>query len=675
MNKMKSKLSWLSGICILLCLQVYPQSHRLVQTAGYDLPDTAALSRALNKAYDLREKATDSSIAIYNSVLKTSTQYNYNQGIANALLGLSRDYSIKSEHRKAYAYGHQALAYCGTDTKGHEIEANVYLSMAQSFYYEGKYDSCAWYRYKTLNLVESNQVEDSKIQMSAYGSVLQFWMNAHGDIEHDKYIQQLMNHINAIEVKAIAARDSNLLVSIYFRKAGYYENTRQRDSSRYYCRLTADLGKRMQVTPSVVVASLLNMAISYLEDHESAKATACIQEAFNEIPPQNRSGNRYLIFSAFALGEALYQQKKYDKAISVLQGAIAKADSLHILPMTEYAHKTLAQTYDAVSNHSKAAEHWRLYAEISDSLVKDKKMELVYNVEMKYRIADKDRELARKELSIALNEARLRSKNLWIGGITTGFIVITLLGLLLYRNTKHKNTLQAEKIRNLHQEVQISSLQAMIAGEEKERSRIARDLHDSVSGTLATIRTRLSSVFRKQAPEPTISAEFTEILQLLEEASIELRKTAHNLMPEILLQEGLAKASLLFCERVRKGHLLEINTEIWGEPKNLSKNFELTAYRIIQELVHNILKHARASQALVQIVFHDSLLCITVEDNGAGMPANNPIGSDGMGLKSIRERVHSLNGQMDIASSPGNGTSIYIELSSINTNTRQNAGE
>jgi signal transduction histidine kinase len=673
MNMKKSKLLWLQSICILVSLNAYPQSTLPFKAAGYDVPDTATINRAMEKAFELREKATDSSIYLYTALLKTCTAQHYAMGIGNAMLGLSRAFSIKNEYQQSYSYAHSALTYCADDTKGHELEANIYLCLAQSFYYEGKYDSCAWYRYKTLNLVESNKISDIKIQMSAYGSVLQFWMNAHGDITHDRYIQQLMEHINEIEVKAHAAKDSSLLTSIYFRKAGYYENTRQRDSSRYYCRLTIELGRRLKVTPSIIVASLLNISVSYLQDEQPGKALPYIMAAIEEVPGPNKSANRYTVFSNFALGDAYYQQKKYAKAVIILQDALKKADSLHVLPMTEYAHQTLAKTYDATHDYSKAAEHWRLYALISDSLVKDKKMELVYNVEMKYRIAEKDRELAQKQLSIARNEARLRSKNFLIGGISTGTVVIILLGLLLYRNTKHKQRLQAEKIRNLHQEVQISSLQAMIAGEEKERSRVARELHDGMGGTLATIRTRLSSVFRKQPPAPETSEEFTEILQLLEEASVELRKTAHNLMPEILLQEGLAKASLLFCERVRKGHLLEINTEIWGEPKNLSKNFELSAYRIIQELVHNILKHARASQALVQIVFHDSLLCITVEDNGAGMPAHNQ--SDGVGLKSIRERVHSLNGQMDIASTPGKGTSIYIEMSTISTNMRQNVSE
>lgn len=662
---------------LLILLFTLPAASQTKQeqanTAVTSLADSVIVNHILQQAFPLRESLPDSSFQLYSRALALAQKIAYARGIADAYLGLSRISGILNKYKEAIDYAYKALAWCTDKITGHEQEVNIYQSMAQVYYYSGKYDSCAWYRYKALNIAESDPNISIQAQMRTYGSVLQFWMNAHDDILHDKYIQQLMDRINAIEKKAVLNGDSALLVSIYFQKEAYYENIRLRDSSRYYCRLTVDMGRRQGVTPSVIVATLLNMSISYLQDNQPAKALPLINEAIAEIPAQNKSNNRYKVFASFALGEAYYQQRKYEAAIAEIEDGLVRATEIRMLAYTDYAHKTLAKTFDAIQNYSQSATHWRLYADIRDSLVKDKKMELVYNVEMRYRIADKERELAQKELSIARNESRLRIQKFWIGGILSGTLLIILLSLLLYRNNKHKQKLQSEKIRNLHQELQISSLQAMIAGEEKERSRIARELHDGMGGILATIRTRLSYVFRKLAPQAETLPDCNEILQLLEEASAELRKTAHNLMPEILLREGLAKASLLFCERVRKGHMLEINTEIWGEVRRLPKDFELTAYRIIQELIHNTLKHARATQALVQIVFHDSILCITVEDNGTGIPGNNWQQSEGMGLKTIQDRVRSLNGQIDVASSAGKGTSVYIELNIITT--RQNVME
>lgn len=675
---MKNKRRLCPWLLLIVSLTAYinmPAQQSAIQPANYQslLKDTAAINRMMKAGYPLRESNPDSSLRLYSIALNSSKQINYNYGIANSLLGIARVYSILNQDSAALSCSYTGLTYCTDPKTMHELQVNIYHCMAQVFYYAGKFDSCAWYRYQALNVIESSNDVGIQAQMRGYGSVLQFWMNVHNDIQHDRYIQSIMEHINVLEKKAIADRDSNVLENIYFQKEAYYENIRKRDSSRYYCQLTIDLGKRLKVTPSVIIATLLNSSITYLEDNQPEKAIPLIKEALNEIPEQNKLGNRYYIFGHFALGEAYRRQKKYQAAIKETVPALATAVKVHMFAYTDYAHKSLAQTYDALNAHKEAAEQWRLYAEVVDSLVKDRKMELVYNVEMRYRIADKEREIAQKELSIARNESRLRIQRFWIGGILSGTCLIILVGLLLYRNSKHKHKLQTEKIRNLHQELQIASLQAMIAGEEKERSRVARELHDGMGGTLATIRTRLSYTFRKITSTGETTEDLNEILQLLEDASVELRKTAHNLMPEILLREGLAKASLLFCERVRKGHMLEINTEIWGEVRRLPKDFELTAYRIIQELIHNTLKHARATQAMVQIVFHDSLLCITVEDNGTGMVAAHWQQGDGMGLRTIEERVKSLNGQIDIASSPGKGTSIYIELNIITT--RQNVME
>jgi len=624
--------------------------------------DTASINKALKKAGSLWEATPDKGKQLYQATLEASRSIKYNNGIARSLHGLGMCYSYANEEEKALTYTHRALAYCEDNAAGHKLTAQLYLLLSETYYYKGRYDSCAYYRYAALGELEANNIREPRMQMKVYCSILQFWLNAHEDIGNDPHIQQVMHQVGVLEQQALASGDSSLLMNIYFYKGGYFNNIGQNDSARYYCSRNLQMARALKVSPSIPVGTLLNIAITWIEDKQPEKAIECIQKAVEEIPRQARPSNRQLLFAQIFLGEAYVEQKEYEKAIAATMPALHRADSMHIIHITDHAHKTLADAYEAMGRYKEAAEHRRLYSVVRDSLMKAEKLELVYNVEMKYRIADKNKELAQKELAIARNESRLKTKNFWIIAISAGLVLISLLSLLLYRNNRHKQKLQGEKIRNLRQEVQITSLHAMIAGEEKERSRIARELHDGMGGTLASIRTRLSAVFRRYAGTDATN-DFLELMQLLEEASADLRKTAHNLMPEILLNEGLAKASLLFCERVHKGHQLKIHAEVWGDPRPLPGDLELTAYRIIQELVHNILKHAGATEATVQLVFHESQLCITVEDNGAGMPPRDVMGNtEGMGLQTIRERVHLLNGQIDIASTPGQGTSIYIEL-------------
>jgi signal transduction histidine kinase len=207
--------------------------------------------------------------------------------------------------------------------------------------------------------------------------------------------------------------------------------------------------------------------------------------------------------------------------------------------------------------------------------------------------------------------------------------------------------------------MEIERLQAAMTGEERERSRIARELHDGVGGLLSAAKMNLEFA-RSNVPE-SIKEDMATSVLLIQEAATELRKVAHNMMPALLLEEGLPKAIKLFCENLSTRDSTKIVFQMLGVPQKLNPAFELHVYRIVQELVHNIIKHAKAESALVQIAFSDDGgLNITVEDNGVGLPENRS--AAGMGFKSIAERLKVLNGKMDVESSVGCGTSIYIEL-------------
>jgi len=645
-----------------LCLTLLPCCMNLLSlgVAMATPPDTASVNVIIKKADALREQAIDSAILLYNQAVKCSQQLEYNWGLAKAYFGLSRSYNNKEDRERSVYFARQTLAWCPDNVQGHELISAIYLALSETFYYQSRYDSCSYYRYAALRELENNKVPNPRAQLRVLCSILQFWLNAHEDIHNDLYIKEVVQRINGIERSALAANDSTLLMTIYFHKAGYYNNIGQNDSARYYCDRHLKLGQALHASPSMTIATLLNIGLTYMDDNLPERALHYFQKALAEIPLQRRHENRYAIFANIFQGEAYCKQRNWEKAIALTEPALANANSLKIIHLTDHAHKTLAEAYEGLGQYKKANEHRKQYSLLRDSLQLVQKLEMIYDMEVKYRLSDKDKQLAQQELSIERNESRIRSKNFWIIAISAGFLLISLISILIYRNNYHKQTLQAEKIRNLRQEIQIASLQAMVNGEEKERSRIARELHDGIGGTLGAIRTRVSAMVRKYKTAHT-NDDFTELMQMLEEASADLRKTAHNLMPEILLQEGLAKASQLFCERLRKGHSLQINTEIWGKVRRLPGDVELTAYRIIQELLHNILKHAGASQALVQIVFHESQLCITVEDNGRGMPAN-AVPKEGIGLQTIRERVRLMNGQIDTVSTPGQGTSVYIEL-------------
>jgi len=195
-------------------------------------------------------------------------------------------------------------------------------------------------------------------------------------------------------------------------------------------------------------------------------------------------------------------------------------------------------------------------------------------------------------------------------------------------------------------------------GEEKERSRIAKDLHDGVAGMLAAVKMHFSSM--PAADELAHTEGYQQGMRLLNEATLEIRKTSHNLMPEVLLQHGLDEALRRYCNNVNNSRTLQLQYDSWGEISRFADNFELSVYRIVQELILDIIKHSKATQALVQLNQHDELLTLSIEDNGIGFSKTN--GSEGMGLQSLQSRIRAMNGKLEIESSEQSGVSAWLEF-------------
>lgn len=153
--------------------------------------------------------------------------------------------------------------------------------------------------------------------------------------------------------------------------------------------------------------------------------------------------------------------------------------------------------------------------------------------------------------------------------------------------------------------------------------------------------------------------EFGKALEQFDDALADLRSAAHNMMPEIL-QQGLAPAVADTCRRITGNTPLKAEFQLISPLPALPEEFELSVYRIIQELLQNTLKHAKATTVLVQLGYHDGSFNVTVEDNGIGFD-KTAIGK-GMGLNNLRMRVEELKGYLDITTEKGTGTSISIEF-------------
>lgn len=620
-----------------------------------------AINQAFKDVVKLRESHTDSAIGIYSQLWEDAQKIQYKIGIGRALQGLARCYSNNNALDIAIKYCNQSMQYADTSLSGRDLAVGTWLIYSDAYYFKGRYDSCAWYRYEALNEIENGKITKPDVKMKVYGSILQFWLNVHQDVSKDIFITETMQKIDDIEKEALKNKDSTVLSNVYFYKAGYYNNIKQRDSARYFCNLNIALNtNKVNHAPSVVVATWLNLSTTYIEDNQPQKALEYIYKAEERINQSMQFNNRFSIIAAFFKGDALLKLHQYQQAIQAIEPALIRAEASKITRLTELAHKSLADAYTALNQPLKASFHNRRYADLKDSLMESEKMEIIYNIEMRNRIADREKQIIANKQTIENNRQSIRSKNVLISAISSILFLVTLVGLLLYRNKSQKAKLQKEQLSAIQKQMQINQLQAMIDGEEKERSRIAKDLHDGVGGTIASARTQLSAIYRKYKQD-NVESDFKNMLDVLESASIEIRQTAHNLMPDVLFNNGLSQAVEDFCNRISKGQHFNMHTEVAGKPFDLPQQLQLSVYRIIQELVHNILKHAHASEVMVQLAYNYPHIHITVEDDGVGLPEDNSR-ETGIGLKTIQQRVDALQGNIIFESKPGKGTTIEIEF-------------
>jgi len=245
-----------------------------------------------------------------------------------------------------------------------------------------------------------------------------------------------------------------------------------------------------------------------------------------------------------------------------------------------------------------------------------------YNeLELKYSTAEKEKEIL--ELKVTNNDAALslekkKSQAYLLGGLAALLALLLFGGYYTYnqklRKARKKERIQEAEVELLKQEQQNKIFSAMIEGQEKERKRLAIDLHDGLGGRLSGISLNLSKL-DKDEPKEYPKKQLQKVMKDLDDSLSELRTIARNMMPETLVKFGLQAALKDYCSSMT-GKDTKVTLQFYGTDKGIDLNQQVTMYRVIQELINNAIKHAKASEVLVQYMREGNNVDITVEDNG-----------------------------------------------------------
>lgn len=375
-------------------------------------------------------------------------------------------------------------------------------------------------------------------------------------------------------------------------------------------------------------------------------------------------GNIASIFYNYSLSDSLMRSiknKSFPKTKQLMMAAAEKAmrdvisDSKDAPANVAFFKGNLALLLETKGDYKGAYETLQQAKHLNDSIYSQKNKNQIAKIE-----AEKD---------MAIVKADNRNKTLWNYILMASAAALLLIAGLVFRNfiyqrklNRQLQTIQQQKIQELQKNKQLQAVDAMLKGQEKERSRLAKDLHDGLGGLLSVTKMSLANVKENVLMKPEQQTSFESAISQLDNAIGELRKIAHNLMPETLAKYGLENSLENYFNTLQKPSSVSIQYQKMGIDRKLTDEADLYIYRIIQELVHNALKYSCATQILVQTTKSATATDITVEDNGVGFDKDVASQKNSIGYASIRDRINYLGGSLDLHTSPGEGTSVNIHL-------------
>lgn len=608
--------------------------------------DTVYIKKLISAGIKLRWIKPDSSMMLLQKAETLSTQIRYVNGIAKSLMNMGITAMSQDNYKQSFVYYQQAYPYCKISTNKSYL-TTLFINIGTTYYYQGMYDKAATVEYFTLQYLKQKNIIDANYAM-IYANIAAVMLTS------EQY-QKALDYTREGEAVARKYKLYNPLTYILNNKGTAYQKLHQpqRAFQEFSEALEISRQHRYKEEEQVQLTSLGDLMIDADQPEKALKY-------FEQSLHVSDSTNPYFgsILPNYHIGLAQLKLKNYPAAERALVSAEKRLQQFGIHDNEAGIYKAMADLYEQTGRYKEALEKYHTYTKLNDSLLGKDKMKAIAQLELKYNSAQKDKSLAEKELLISTQQNELQQKNIWIA-IAAGSIVLLFLFIIgIYRNYRNKQKIQSDRIHILQQQREILQLKSIMHGEEQERTRLARELHDGIGGMLAAIRMHLSITQKRAADGKNVDAE--PIIHMIDDAINDVRKTAHNLMPDILLRHGLIQSLRIYCANITSGTGLHVDLQVHNEISGFDTSAELHIYRIVQELIQNTIKHAQATEVIIQIRQLEDALVIMVEDNGTGFDKDET--ASGIGMKNLQSRVQTLHGILSVESEKDHGTTTYIEF-------------
>ncbi len=571
------------------------------------------------------------------------------QGIATAKKEIGFVYQKKKDYKTAINYYQQALDI--TETGAYKADnAKFYSTLLNLYFYLGDYPNAMETISRELTVAEKN---NDKRRIAHCNNILGYiYLKQENFVAAEKYYDQYINDAKELNDSVLLAHAMGEIADVYTVEKKYKQAIGILFTTIKICDQfsinpgTQDTNQVKAWIPQYKAKALYRLGKTYKLNGELPEALQYSLASINNANTAHTS--KYDLANYYInTGDVYKELKEFKKAIEYLGYGYDLSTEIQHRENTRDAAQYLSQTHALMHQYDSAFYYYQRYTSLKDSIVNNETKMKIAGIQGQYDVAKKDKEITRQQ----------QISNILIGS----FVFLLIVLLLLYNSyrLKQKNKYQQEYNRQ-----QNELFNAIVSTQDQERKRIAQDIHDSLGSVLSAAKLKLSSMEEsKKLLSPDQLEKYQSTLGLLDEASTELRNISHNIMPATLSKLGLVAALQNLIGKISSHSGMQINFTAHAFEGRIEETAEISIYRIILELINNIVKHAAANKVTVQFIKYPAYINLTVEDNGRGFNYTKAMEEKkGIGLGNILSRVEYLKGTIDIDSSPGKGTTVIIDI-------------
>lgn len=569
-------------------------------------------------------------------------------------------------------------------------KANYYKGMADVYYfkvaqssYTGNFAAMKENAEKCLEISKKHSFPVS-MALAYNGLGIYYWQTGN-------YTEAIKNHLAALKIREQLKDENGIAKSLGNLGLVYLDNEKLREAEYYSSRGLA-LGKKIK-DDNIIINCLHTLANLYSAKNNFNKALQYCMEA---VPICLRDDNKRGLSQVYSSMAHCYERlQQYDKSLAYqlkvleldkffgdekqvsdtyanigeiykdkgnyAESAVWLKKSLRLSQQTKYKQGEknswliLSGLYEKNGSYREALIAYQKYQEINAVMINVGNDKQIAQMQTQYETEKKENRINLLNKQNTIQKLSINSRNKTIAIIAALFLLSGIVVALFFYHNKLKQKAQQLKQQDI-------LTKAIVDAEENERKRIASDLHDGVGQLFSAVKMNLNGLFERitiAREEDRFLAENT--LALVDESCREVRSISHQMMPNMLLRSGIAADLKSFIEKI-DADSLQVKLEANGFKNKLESNVETMLYRIIQETVNNVIKHAKATRLDI-ILNRDSIgISAKITDNGIGFNVNEKDSFAGIGLRNIATRIEYLKGIIKYTSAPGEGTSVFIAV-------------